>query len=1802
MSTTIDSKVVEMKFDNRQFEQGVQTSLNTIDRLNSSLQLKGATKGLEAVDAAAKKVDMSGLGSSVETVKVKFSALEVMAVTAMTNIANSVYNAGKNIINSLTLEPVMSGFAEYETQINAIQTILANTESKGTTLDDVTTALDQLNEYADKTIYNFTEMTRNIGTFTAAGVDLETSVSAIQGIANLAAVSGSTSQQASTAMYQLSQALSSGKMQLQDWNSVVNAGMGGQVFQDALKETARIHGIAIDDMISANGSFRETLREGWLTSEILTETLSKFTMTTEGLTEEQIKANREMLKAKGYTDEQIDAIFKLGATATNAATKVKTFTQLFDTLKEAASSGWTQTWELIIGDFDQAKSLFTAISDTIGALIGDSAEARNSLLAGALGPQGVDIDAWTKFAEETGVATDAFQQALIETAREHGIAIDDMIAKEGSFTATLKNGWLTTDIITETLAKFTGEITSTAMTLEELDAVARKVWRGDFGNGAERVKALTEAGYDYATVQGYVNHLILGSAYDFSKLSNAQLESMGYTEEQIKALRELAKQAEETGTPINELMKNLYKPSGRELLLSSLANIGTTLINVFKAVRDAYREIFAMDSGELYSIIEGFHTLTEMFKINEDTAEKLKRTLKGIFAVIDIGVSTVKSIVGGLFRLLGIMTSVGGTGGNLLDFFLTFTATIGDFLVSLRDGYLSLNLVGKAFDFLAGVIAPAAYAIKGFVDSFKELSFGDFVNNVKTMLTNLKTTLEQMTLEDFKEIGRNMIQGLINGIKEMVSVVKNTIVSFGTKVIDFVKDIFDIHSPSRVFEEIGTFIVEGFINGISGIVKMTKAVFDALGELLVHLFDTTGKVIDSVDFEGMFDRLFGIVKQLLAGFVGALKTAIEDGTLSEIISLIGDIILTAFTAVAGYNFAGILKNIKDITGGLGGFASIGENIGKLLDGLSDSFTKFIDAMAAEKKGNALKSIATSIAVLAAAVIVLSFVDVDKIATGLLALGGVMAEFGVFVKNAGLDQTLPKSGGLFISLALSMLILSGAIAIMGKMDTDTVAQGIVALGATLMILTKSLQKLPNTEGLTKTAFAIQVLAVGMIILAGAIAILGVIPMDTLAVGIIAMGAALKVIAKVMDQMPKDGMLKTSAALIVVAGALYLLTGVIAIMGSMSIGTLAKGIIAIGAALYALAVSLNAMPNDTTSIGTGLVIVSGALLILATAVGLMGSMSIETLAKGVIAMGVALAGLVVVLNSLPTDTAMLGVGLTIVAVAVTNLALAVGLMGSMPIVTLAKGIIAMGAALAVLVVTLNLMKGTVQGSEALLIAAIAIAALVPSLLLLGSMALVAALGILVIAGALTVLGLAALVLQPLVPVILALSTAIAILGAAVLMTGSGVFLLATGLTILGLTGGAGVAILVEAFRGLIGLIPYLLTSVANGLVGLLLIITLGITQILVAITTWVPALMALVIAIVEGLLQVIVELTPQVLATVMFIFISILQTLADNIYQITELAIQIIVGFIDGLAAGLPAIIQSAIDLMISFIDGLAVGIEQNAQRFIDAVFRLMEAMLRAIGSFVIKMVQKAGELIGGLIKGIGEWAWKGIKAIGDFIASLVERIGQCYKDFKNAAKDLLLGFINGIWEGFKGVMDAIGDFCSSVVDGVCDFFGIASPSKLFATYGMFLDEGMAEGITDNSDVAYNATQDLGIEAISGLEDGLSGMEDVETPSIADILSETFTDEIDINPTITPVLDLTEVEEEARTLDTMFSSDLASGVSTSIAASKSLGNWESGEMWEKARPVVNYTQNNYSPKSLSRVEIYRQTKNQLSKLQT
>jgi tape measure domain-containing protein len=368
MSNNIEDQIVSMQFDNKQFESGVATSLGTIDKLKGSLAFPDAGKGLDSVNAAARGFNLGPMSGALDGVSKKWLAMTTVAVTAISNITNKVIDAGLQLGKSLAIDPITQGFKEYETNLNSVQTIMSNT---GADVNTVNKYLNNLNHYSDKTIYNFGEMAKNIGTFTAAGVDLKTSTESIKGIANLAALSGSNSQQASTAMYQLSQAIAAGKVGLQDWNSVVNAGIGGKKFQQALADTAVAMGTLDKSQVKLSGQMKNVTIDGnafrnsltpppgggttWLTSGVLTSTLQQFTG---DMTDAK-------LASMGFSKEQIKNIQALAKTSQQAATRIKTVTQLVDVVKESIGSGWAKIFQDLFGNFKEASTLWTGVGNTI---------------------------------------------------------------------------------------------------------------------------------------------------------------------------------------------------------------------------------------------------------------------------------------------------------------------------------------------------------------------------------------------------------------------------------------------------------------------------------------------------------------------------------------------------------------------------------------------------------------------------------------------------------------------------------------------------------------------------------------------------------------------------------------------------------------------------------------------------------------------------------------------------------------------------------------------------------------------------------------------------------------------------------------------------------------------------------------------------------------------------------------------------------------------------------------------------------------------------------------------------------------------------------------------------------------------------------------------------------------------------------------------------------------------------------------------------------------------------------------------
>ena len=1270
MSKTVDERVVEMRFDNKQFESNVQTTMSSIDKLKEKLKFSGASKGLEELNSISKKTDLSGISKSADAVRVKFSAMQIAGVTALANITNSALNAGKRIMSALTIDPIKTGFQEYETQINSVQTILANTQSKGSTINDVNKALDELNKYADLTIYNFTEMTRNIGTFTAAGVDLDTSVNAIQGIANLAAVSGSNSQQASTAMYQLSQALATGTVKLMDWNSVVNAGMGGQVFQDALKETSRELNTGADAAIKANGSFRESLQTGWLTSEVLTQTLKKFTTSGAneyvakytGLSIKAVKASlknaeaqygeadavkmaaKELAKKSGKSEEEIRKTLEMAKTATDAATKVKTFTQLWDVMKEAAQSGWSKTWQIIVGDFEEAKDLLTPLADFFTNAIGKISDARNKLLEGAL---------------------------------------------DNPFTNLVKR-----------LDKVTASTKKVTKVMKDYGEVVDKVIGGEFGTGQERWDKLAKAGYDWAKVQNMVNeklgngtrhteklseanedlHESQGKTIDqLVKMSDSQLKSIGFTKSEIAAFRELEKQSEKTGIPIKKLIKNIDQLDGRTLLINSFKNIGKSIVAVFSSMSKAWKKVFPpMTEMQLYNIIAGLHKFSTYLKVDKEAADNFYRTFRGVFSLLKI----VSTLLAGPLKIgLKLFTSLlKAFNINALD----LTASVGDAIYKFSKWLDSALDFTKVFKVLVPYVTGAAKAFS---------KFGKSIANVDAVKNTIKKIIEEISKLkdiDISEVGKNIIEGLKIGIKIDSNSICNAMKEIGIKIINSIKDILGIHSPSTVMMVIGGFIILGILEGLQ---NGESLLFKTIGEILSGFIELIYDTVSNTPWPNLFSKALSDILGVISGFISKISDAFNNMSWSELLS---SGLSIGMLAVIN-KIASPLASLGEVFEGAANILnSSAKGIGKVLN----NFSNVLRAQAFDIKAKGIKEIAKSIAILVGCLIALSFVPSDKLWTSfevLAAIVGVLAGMVALVEVLSILSSIVgantiKFGSLSIALigiSASLLLLGATVRIIGNMDAEKAENGIngviniiralCGLLATYGLLVRG-NAARNINGAGKTILK---LSFSLLILVGVMKLIAGMTWPELEKAIYGMTGLLGFIAIFMLVSEIPGRDNVGENLIKISGAMLILVVTAKLISHMSWGDMGKAAVGMLGLLgiVALLMTISMIPGkNIDNIGNSLSKIAGSMILLAITAKIISSMSWGDMGKaaaGLLGLSAIIAGLIYATN-LASDKELKRVGSTLLmmSVAIGMLAIVSTILGMIPIENLAKGVIAVG----------------------------------------------------------------------------------------------------------------------------------------------------------------------------------------------------------------------------------------------------------------------------------------------------------------------------------------------------------------------------------------------------------------------------------------------------------------------------------------------------------------------------------------------
>ena len=1689
-SKKVDERVVEMRFDNQQFESGVKTTMSTLDKLKAALKFPSSSKSLEGVANAAKKVDFSGMSKGIETVNAKFSAMQVIGMTALSNITSAAMRAGSNLVKSFTLDPIISGFQEYETQLNSVQTILANTSSKGTTMDQVTAALDELNSYADQTIYNFTEMTRNIGTFTAAGVDLETSVSAIKGIANLAAVSGSTSQQASTAMYQLSQALAAGRVSLMDWNSVVNAGMGGEVFQNALKRTARVMGKDVDAIIEKYGSFRESLTSGeWLTTDVLTETLKQFTMAAEEGSAQWDEFKKSLMD-QGYTEAQATEILKMANTATDAATKVKTFTQLMDTLKEAMGSGWAKTWQLIFGDFEEAKAFWTEMSDMFSGIINNFSDARNNVIEAAMGGGESRWGEFTETLDKAGVSVESFQKKLGEVYKSGtGGSLDDLIKEYGSLEKAIGSGKISADMISKTfseLAVSTDGAAESTKSLAEWQKVVDDVWRGDYGNiDTGRMEKLAAAGWEYAEVQKLVNMTVDGHRLTLEDLNAAQLVSMGYTKEQAAAIEELAKQASAAGTPLNELIDDLIEPkrSGRELFLEGIKNVLEAIMKPLGKVADAFNDVFAIDADSLYDIIKAFNEFSKSIIMSDDDAENLGKTFRGLFSVIKL----IASLVGGTFTaglkaanavLAPFGTSVLGVTGFLGDLLYAFEewvssgaaiegviGRIGDALSWLVDSFGDLPIISDA---IAGV-QKAFGSLTDYIKSFEGMSpaekldkivsnikgiFENLINNVKDVYNKLKNlawedVLKGLTdfgkkvgefftdlIEDMKEVGPDILEGLQNGLLDGVDGVVKFLQDLGTKIIEAICAVLGIHSPSTVFFEIGMNIVQGLVNGIkylSG--EVSGVIYDLVEDIKYALSGIDwGVVLPVAGAVGSFAILYQMT-DALQGFATAAKQ-----------------FSSPFQSIA--NLGGSLKTTVDGFNNLMGFTQ------------SNTSIKF------KQMAEGIKILAEAIAILAGSVVALTLVDTGKMwvavgAIGALAviIGALAAALNHFANGGTVLQSLQLNTTL-LSIAGSFLLLSVAAKILGTMDSASVESaqemlltfaGVISV---LVLISQWGKKLDSVAAvLSKVGVAFLLLGVASRLLGG----MDAGQMDAAQEMLLTFAGVISVLV-LISQWGKG--LDKAASVISKVGTTFLILSIAAkIMGTMSSTEMNTAISAITAFGFVIAGLMAATQliggKNVGKIGDTIRNVAGAIAILAVVAVIIGGVDTGQLIKG----GIAVAALGAIVVGLMKLVQMMGpgeaakVGATLLA-----MSLAIGVLGGIAVLlglvdpgNLAKGVIAVGFLAAMMVAMTKATAGASDVKGTMMGIAVAIGVMAASVAVLSfidpSRLAVATAAMTVLMGMFAVVAKSASNVQTAMPVMLSMAAVILVMG--------GIVALLSNMPIEGvIASAASLSVMLLSLAAAMKIISTIGNISTNALVsvGILTAVMAALGLILAMMTALnvqsaIPNAIALsTMLLAMSAAMVILGKVSSVSMTVMgamAILTAIMAGLGLVLAMMTALNVQSAIP--NAIALSTLALAMSGVMVILSAIGPMATAAIPAAGAM-AAVIGIMAGIVAAAGAiaqipgidFLVgegaSLLQKIGEAIGGFIGGL-------VGGALDAATSVLPSVGQSLSQF---AMNLLPFVIT-----MKMIDPSITDSCvnlagailaltgAGVIDAIASFFGAGS---------------------------------------------------------------------------------------------------------------------------------------------------------------
>nr|DAK31359.1 MAG TPA: tail tape measure [Caudoviricetes sp.] len=1224
--------------NNKQFLSAIKESASGMDRLKESLKMEGAANGLKRMGEIAKNTTLGDLARSAVDAASNMSVMQGIGITALGGIGAAALSAGKSMLQSF-IQPAIDGFKEYETQINAVQTILANTSQNGTTLDQVNAALDELNSYADKTIYNFTEMTSAIGTFTVAGVGLEDATASVKGFSNMAALSGANATQAAQATYQLAQAMSSGVVKLQDWMSLEHAGIAGKQFQDALIETSRIMNTGVDAAIEKQGNFRLSLQEGWLTSEVMMQTLK---VMTNDLSEAQIM---EM----GYSEEQAHKMKQLAQAAGDSATQIRTFSQMIGTWGEALGSGWAETWRILIGDFNQAQTLFTSVGNWVSGVIGDMSRARNDFLKGFVDLGGRDeilrsmLNIFQAMIKVLGQIGTAFRRVFLNASPE---GLYKIIKAFADFTEKL--------IITNNFAdKLEWTFTGLFSVFHIFATIIGEVAQVIFTVASHIISALFPA---FTGVNSGVFQItkVLGKAIYWFDQWFTKLDLGG------KILKLLLPPIDLVGKAIKWVSDKIHDFIMWIDFTGKVKGAGEGLKNLaskFGLVKDALKN--SVIGREFSAAMDSIHSGVDKAKskINEfagSVGDKLKAklisgkaALSDYFKGFNLGdMSSAEAIVASLgtkFDELGQKLKISEKVQWLKEKLVELKEVLIETWNTIQNSSVWDHL-GKSFSDIGGKVKEVAVSFRDWVNGHGEVKAK--AKEAAGAVSEVGTAAAQAAKETGQAAKENFLKKWFEDIKQVAQAVHlpelfDTIKQKFVEFKDFVVNTFAPkvkEGAKNAFGSIGTAMSQANSNLKS--YDMGKILVGAIGGgVLIAFtrwinsfkenFDKIGNVADKLG--NVFDKLGGVLEafEQKVKAKALLTIAIALGVLAGaliLMSLVPAPKLLVTLAVLKFLF-------------------------KMMDDMLESMTKMVAF-----KNDSVRIVAMLIAMgaamilMATAVRILAGMDLKGAVVGLAAMKILMMTMQEFMTKMAATKGVEKGAGILLALAASCVILSLAVYTLGSMDTGKAIQGVVTLAAVVAILSGFMMVVSKDPFMGKGAAILLSLAVSCNILVAAIWMLGTMDTGKLLQGVIALGV---IIAELSVAMAIAGRANArgAAAIIAMSAAVIVLTGAVAILGNMDIMTLAKGLIALAAGLAILAISMAAADAFKEG-GIALGIASIAFLALASAMKTLSGITWTQLAIGLI----ALAGGMLILVAAAAGAQYFAVGMIILTAALLALGLA------------------------------------------------------------------------------------------------------------------------------------------------------------------------------------------------------------------------------------------------------------------------------------------------------------------------------------------------------------------------------------------------------------------------------------------------------------------------------------------------------------------------------------------------------------------